>query len=212
MDTSKPVVVLCSGPSARKISKLSSAYVCTVNLCSIYAERTDFWVINDANFLKYFSESKLKTISNLILPEYPHSVLPDDYKPSKDFPYTKVIQHLPSSLSIHTFDLKKIKTGTSGGSALWWLRNQGFKNFILLGMDPSGGRHKEIPGMMANSKAIVTQQCSKPERYKKHFNNEIAKILKNSCNACRLLIPEEAIVDDELVQSIQFNGYTEVQL
>lgn len=212
MNTSKPVVILCSGPSARKISKLDSAYVCTVNLCSIYAEHTDFWVINDANFLHYFSEFKLATISNLILPEYPHSVLPNSYAPSKDFPYTKVIEHLPSSLSIHTFDLKKIRVSTSGESALWWLIDKGFKNFILLGMDSSGGRHKDIPGMVADSKGIITQEHSSPKRYKTAFDNTISKILNKSGNACKLIIPESRIVDDNLIQSIQFNGYSEVKL
>lgn len=211
MDINKPVVILCSGPSARKISKLESAYVCTVNLCSVYADHTDFWVVNDANFLHYFSESKLKTISSLILPEYPNSVLPDTHKSSSDFPYTKVIQHLPSSLSIHTFNLKKINTCTSGETAIWWLQSQGFKNFILLGMDPDGGRHKEIPGMIANSERIVTQDCDKPKRYKNAFDRMKKAILQNSCNACKLLIPESTKVDDKLIQNIQFDGFKEVR-
>tara|TARA_B100001094_G_scaffold331707_1_gene400994 strand:+ start:4552 stop:5190 length:639 start_codon:yes stop_codon:yes gene_type:complete len=212
MDTSKPVVILCSGPSARKISKLESAYVCTVNLCSVYADHTDFWVVNDANFLHYFPESKLKTISNLILPEYPHSVLPESYSPSNDFHYTKVVEHLPKSLSIHTFNLKKIGASSSGESAVLWLIHKGFKNFILLGMDPSGGRHEDIPGMIANSKRIVTKNCSTPQRYKEAFDVVVKKISKNSINACRLIIPEGGIVDDNLIQSIEFNGYSEVIL
>lgn len=212
MDINKPVIIVCSGPSARRIAKLKTCYVCAVNLCSLVCDYTDFWVVNDANFLRYFDTEKLKSIQNLIIPEYPHSVLPNSCGPSKKFPYAKVTEKIPSHIQIHPFELKK-SIKSSGESAVKWLIDKGFKNLISIGMDAGGGRHSLIPGMVANSKAEIITTAGSSQRYKQANEACIKRVLAAGVNLTKLIIKDKnTIVNDDLIRQINFNNIQEFSI
>ncbi len=226
-NTDKPVIILGSGPTARKIPKSDEYYICTVMLGSFLCEETDFWVLNDAHVLHDFSDSKLKTSKNLAIPEYPHSVVKGSSWPTEDIPSKKVVTHLTKYMDIHNFNIQTVKrfninynknlpffeTTSSGESAIKWLHYKGFKKIITLGLDKEGGRHSNIPGRLAtgfNRPDKLTQECGPPERYNK-CHNRVVDFTNNTPNfkVIRLISPE---VNDEIIKSLKWDFENHIEI
>ena len=223
----KPVILLGSGPTARKIPKSDQYYVCTVMLGSLLCEETDFWVLNDAHVLHDLPESKLATIKNLALPEYPHSVLPNSSWPSSNFPSKKLTTHLTKYMEIHNFNIQTAKvwnlnynknlpffeTTSSGESALKWLHYMGFKKIITVGLDKEGGRHKEVPGRFStgyNRPNVLTQECGPPERYNK-CHDRVVNFTNTTTDfkVTRLITPE---INDNIIGTIPWDSETHSEI
>ena len=228
-DCDKPVIVMGSGPTARNIYRSNLYYTCTVMLASFMCEETDFWVLNDAHVLNDFNHSKLKTIKNLAIPEWPHSVRPNTSWPSSDHHSNKLTSHLKKYMSIHNFNIqtaKKFKlnydkklpffnTTSSGESAIKWLHHKGFNKIITLGLDKEGGRHPDIPGRLSTGHKtpnVLTQKCGPAERYLK-CHKRVVEFASNTkdLKIIRLITSE---VNEKIIKDLnwEFENHCEIKL
>ena len=224
----KPVILIGSGPTAKKIPKSNQYYVSSVALSSFLCEETDFWINNDAHMLNDFSDSKLKTIKNLAIPEYPHSVVKGSSWPNKDIPFTKVVTHLTKYMDIHNFNIQTVKrfnidhdinlpffeTTSAGESAIKWLYYKGFKKIITVGLDKEGGRHPNIPGRLSNghNNPNLTSECGPSERYAKCHNRVVN--FANNTSDLKIIRLITSKINDEIIQSLNWNfdNYIEITI
>ena len=216
-DINKPLIILASGPSARKIKSSNNYHIACVNLSSTLVDVTDFWIMNDANCLNEFSKEKLSTIKNVCLPEYPHSVLSGTYKPHLDYDYKKVTNHLPKHINVIPFSiftmpnidksLPNFFVNSTGESAIQFFNYHGFKKIVMIGFDSTGGRSKNIPSKLvgASEKGIFSEHCESPERYLQSWNSIVSYASKNNIQIAKIEIPIDCEVDNKLIDSIKWD-------
>ena len=141
-DRNKTVVVLAKGANAFFIPSSEDYYVACLNSSGRLAEKIDFQFFNDG--LSYRSVSKYVTgFQNLIVP--PRFVDVRGYKSSDEFVHKECGEWVCESRYYlgqkgDKADMPDVRS--TGESAIFWLLEQGFRTFILCGMDPGGGYHK----------------------------------------------------------------------
>ena len=99
-DKDKFVVLVSAGPTARKVKYSNNYYTCGVNVTPKLIERTDFWIMNDACYFQDFSKDDYNKISNMVIPQFPHTVNGYNFHPNKDCDYRKVTEHLPKHIKV----------------------------------------------------------------------------------------------------------------
>ena len=109
-DKDKFVVIVCAGPTARRVQKSDQYYTCGVNVTPLLIEETDFWVLNDGCYLndlssKYYGDF-LDSVKNLAIPQYPHTVNGLNYEPNAARNYMYVTRQLPKHIKIHPFKIQ----------------------------------------------------------------------------------------------------------
>ena len=143
-DTSKPVVIIGKGPSARHVPSSSEYYTCCLNTSGRLTDVVNFQFLGD-----YFIYEQMcaingyfNKIENFIYPVEFNLENPQRKK-SKDlinhdlkaglnqFEYTFHFHKYPE-----TEDIRMYTVINSGEVALAWLLEEGFKTFYTVGIDP----------------------------------------------------------------------------
>ena len=157
-DKDKFVVIVCAGPTARHVQKSDQYYTCGVNVTPLLIEKTDFWVLNDGCYLNDLDAYALNSVKNLAIPQFPHTVNGENYRPDAAIDCMHVTRHLPKHIKIHPFNIQSAKhfalptdpsypffeVKSSSEAALKWLLHVGFTKFISVGHDPAGGYHPKM--------------------------------------------------------------------
>ena len=228
-DKEKFVVLVSAGPSARHVQTSEKYYTAGVNVTPHFLEKTDFWIVNDACYFSDLSVEKLKTIRNLALPEFPHTVNGVNYQPQASRNYKTVTSHLPDNILVNAFNIHTCKkfnlpynpelpyfeVKSSNESAIKYLMHLGFRKFISLGQDPGGDYHPEMFSRPTRSggKSTVAEPIDN-ERYNAVQERIRSAINDNNALMIRLVLPPDTKFNDDkfslFSDLIDKKGYYEI--
>ena len=143
-DRNKNIVLIGKGPSCRFIKNSNEIYTCCLNSSGRFTDRVDFQFIGDYFIYKQMLKipGYFEKVSNLIIPlrfnlgnmgdktsiELIEDTLPKDINV---FFFTFNFHNFPE-----TDDVRMYSVISSGETAVAWLLDEGFKNFITTGIDP----------------------------------------------------------------------------
>ena len=232
-DRDKFVVLVCAGPSARNVDYSKNYYTAGVNVTPALIEQTDFWIMNDACYLSDFPSEKYRSIKNLALPEFPHTVNGVNYEPQINYNYLSVTRvSIPETVNIFPFNIQSAKrfnlpynknypffeVKSSSEVSFKWLIYKGFKKFITLGHDPDGGYHHDQYSKPTRSggREVVNDPIDN-ERYMEVHQRMRAAIQDSGATWLRILLPPETSFNTDLLEKIKDTpydetGYAEVRL
>lgn len=230
-DRDKFVVMVSAGPTARPVKQSDRYYTCGVNVTPKLIEKTNFWVVNDACYFQDFSEEELRTIENLALPEFPHSVNGIDMRPHPAANYKKVTADIARFMDVHPFNIHTsrsfnlpydesivyFETRSSNESALRWLIHCGFTKFISIGQDPEGDYHHKMHSRPTKQGGhIAIHEPLDNNRYKEVQTRMKAVVEHNDCLMVRCILPVDTTFDDYTFKSLygleNEKGYKEVEV
>jgi len=237
-DKDKPVVLVCAGPSARYVEGSDNYYTAGVNVTPNLIEKTDFWLLNDACYLSDLRSETYDSITNLVIPEFPHTVNGTNYEPQINYNYATLARmHVPSWINLFPFNIQSaarfnlpynkkypfFNVKSSSEVAFKWLAHQGFRKFITLGHDPDGGYHPEQHSRptAAGGRKIVSEPIDN-DRYKEvhsRMRAVISDLVEEDPKTSwvRIIIPEGAKFNDSVFKEIEnatcdSTGYGELVL
>tara|TARA_R100000008_G_C3575011_1_gene164647 strand:- start:733 stop:1467 length:735 start_codon:yes stop_codon:yes gene_type:complete len=211
-DKNKFVVIVCAGPTARRVQKSDQYYTCGVNVTPLLIEETDFWVCNDGCYLDDLNADTLKNIKNLAIPQYPHTVNGENYQPDAVRDYIYVTRQLPKHIKVHPFNIQSaarfglladpdyplFEVKSSSEAALKWLLHVGFTKFISVGHDPAGGYHPKMWSRptRGGGAEIVSDPIDNP-RYR-NVHERMRKVIDDSgCTFIRFVLPSGKLFGTE---------------
>ena len=227
----KFVILVSAGPTAREVRYSDKYYTCGVNVTPKLIERTNFWVVNDACYFQDFCEKELRSIDNLALPEFPHSVNGVNMHPSAQFNYEIVTKQLKPFMNIHPFNIHTsrkfnlpfdpeivyFETKSSNESALRWLIHHGFTKFVSLGQDPDGNYHHKMHSRPTKSGGhVAIAEPLDNNRYRQVRDRMKAIIEETNCLLVRCVLPSGHMFNEAVWDRIERmkneNGYKELEV
>ena len=230
-DKDKFVILLCAGPTARKIKASEEYYTAGVNVTPKLIEKTNFWVINDACYLKDIFPEKRHHIENVVMPQFPHTVNGVNFRPSAENDYLSVTKGIvPKSVKVLPYNIQSARNfnlpydqsfpffeiKSSSEAAFRWLTFHGFRNFITLGHDPAGGYHTSQhsrPTRSGGHEAVKVPIDN--DRYQEVHDRMRKVIHETNSKWIRVVLPPEQTFQEQVLKSVRdtvYNntGYAEV--
>jgi len=200
------VIIVGKGPSLCPIPKMEGYKVVALNESVGLCELVDFCFVGDTELLELIEDKDFSKISNFVIPAHPHinKKVRDGYT-YKDWlpklqgrPYELVEYHttyIPFPDRVIP-NIPKQHISSIAESAVLWCLMKGYRDFLTIGMDPSGGYHPEM--LKSPHHKVHTGQNSASQHQTKVYND------------CTNLIRKEGGTISRLEQSF-FNQFRDVR-
>ena len=184
----KKALVVGKGPSIQEIPDWKDHTIVVLNEATIYCTHVDFLFVADIETLDNISLDEMRKVDTLVVPAHPWV----DHKQYPDLTHLDLLARASGvgkfivyegrleNPDIEPFSwLPRIDDAVStGDTAIAWLLNQGYKEFVFSGLDPSGGYSKRSQNLAerltVNQPLSIT--CPKCEH---HIGGNIA--IKHAC-------------------------------
>jgi len=220
----KPVVLFGKGPSARKLDVSDNYVVGAVNSAFVFCDRVDYFFLQDVETLANVRAADIPKLKTAVIPAHPF----EQHKQRASLTYTSLLGGLAGIERFAVYQnplesdgiapiegLPRIDNICSGGdAAVAWLLAEGHRDFVFVGIDPSGGHHPKVqkdsshlaerrqfsvqcPSCEHAFSVMVTKEHASaspnpPEWYKLQYQSLVSKIIRVG-GTFRHLGPDEGL-------------------
>ena len=148
------VIIVGKGPSLCPIPKMDGYKIAALNETVSLCEEVDFCFVGDTELLELISKEDFPKVSRFVIPAHPHvnkkvksGYTYEDWLPKlHGRPYDLVEYHttyIPFPSRVIP-DIPKQHISSIAESAVLWCLMKGYRDFLTIGMDPSGGYHPDM--------------------------------------------------------------------
>ena len=145
----KKAIVVGKGPSVQQIPAWDTHSIVALNEATIYCPRVDYLFVADMETLDNISLEEMAKVDTLVIPAHPWI----SQRQYPDLTYVDLLARAPGCNKFIVYEgrlenpeieplswLPRISDSVStGDTAIAWLLQQGYTEFVLSGLDPSGG-------------------------------------------------------------------------
>ena len=149
MQKMKKVVLVGRGPSAQFVPHSDEYVTVALNNSLVYCETVDYLFMHDLETVKTLDPENIAKVDTLVLPahpwinerQFPDFTYADFMRNTEGFTRFEVYEGRIEFPGIEPFAwLPRFENVYScGDAAVAWLLHQGFREFVLVGIDPGGG-------------------------------------------------------------------------
>ena len=145
----KKAIVVGKGPSVQQIPAWTDHSIVALNEATIYCPRVDYLFVADIETLDNISMEEMLKVDTLVIPAHPWI----SNRQYPDLTYLDLLARAPGVNKFIVYEgrlenpeiepfpwLPRISdTVSTGDTAIEWLLQQNYTQFVLSGLDPSGG-------------------------------------------------------------------------